>query len=135
MQRIFLLAITLFAMFAQSNQSFASGGRSGGFNSGRDMNTQPRQVDQVYEAGKAIFNGRAKGEPSLQYCVAVGDQKIPVQRKSLTTFKKSSFNDLATSLYLCDQPEKQVSESLTRDSLLYVVYYLDKRHKLDLRGS
>ncbi|MBL4674063.1 MAG: hypothetical protein JKX81_17510 [Arenicella sp.] len=135
MQRFILLATTLFAMFAQSSLSFASGGHSGGFNSGRDANIQTRQVDQVYETGKAIFNGRAKGEPSLQYCVAVGGQKIPVQRKSLKTFKKSSFNDFAKSLYLCDQPEKPVSESLTRDSLLYVVYYLDKRHKLDLRGS
>lgn len=135
MHRIILLAIALLAMLAYSNLSLASGGRSGGYNSGRDMNTQQRQVDQVYETGKAIFNGRAKGEPSLQYCVAVGDQRVAVQRKSLNTFKKSSFNDLATSLYLCDQPEKKVSESLSRDSLLYVVYYLDKRHKLDLRGS
>jgi hypothetical protein len=135
MQRFILLATTLFLMFAHSTLSFASGGRSGSFDSGRDANTQPRQVDQVYETGKAIFNGRAKGEPALQYCVAVGDQKIPVQRKSLNTFKNSSFNDFAESLYLCDQPEKRVSESLTRDSLLHVVYYLDKRHKLDLRGS
>ncbi len=135
MQRFLLLATTLLAMFAQSTLSFASGGHSGGFNSGRDANKQARQVDQVYETGKAIFNGRAKGEPSLQYCVAVGGQKIPVQKKSLKTFKNSSFNEFAESLYLCDQPEKPVSDSLTRDSLLYVVYYLDKRHKLDLRGS
>ena len=132
MQRILLLAAASLAMLAQSTYSFASGGYSGG---GGNFSQQQRQVDQTYEVGKSIFNGRAKGEPSLEYCVDVEGERLPVKRKNVKSYKKGTYNDFASNLYRCDEPETRIAESLTRDSLLYVIYYLNKRHKLNLKGA
>ena len=144
MQRFLLLAMASLAMLAQPSFSFASGGGGGGgfsgggggggFGGGGFQSRQPK-VDQTYEVGKAIFTGRAQGEPSLEYCIAVDGEKVPLKRKTVKTYKKATYNDFAKGLYRCDEPEKLIAESLTRDSLLYVVYYLNKRHKLNLRGS
>lgn len=138
MQRLLLLSLAA-AMLIQPSVSFASGGGgySGGGGGGGFSNAPraQRQVDQTYELGKAIYTGRAKGEPSLDYCVQVEGEKLPVKRKSIKSYKKSTYNDLANNLYDCNSPDELVSDSLTRDSFLYVVYYLNKRHKLDLRGS
>lgn len=134
MQRLALLLIASVALLVQSSASLASGGFSGGgFSKGGARSQQQRQVDQNYEVGKAIYLGRAKGEPSLEYCIAVGEEKKPLRRKSLKTFKQSTYTDFAGSLYRCDEPEKLIADSLTRDSMLYLVYYLNKRHKLKLR--
>ena len=138
MQRVLLLTTALLVMFLQSSLSFASGGYSGGGGSFNNRSVTPapaRQIDQTYETGKAIFTGRAKGEPSLEYCIAVEGEKVPVKRKSIRSYKKSTYNDFANGLYRCDEPDTLIADSLTRDSLLYVVYYLNKRHKLKLRSS
>ncbi len=137
MQRVLLLAMASLAMLAQSSFSFASGGYSGGGGSfSRSPSAAPqRQVDQTYEVGKAIFTGRAKGEPSLEYCIEVEGEKIPLKRKSVKSYRKATYNEFAKGLYRCDEPDTLIAESLTRDSLLYVVYYLNKRHRLNLRGS
>jgi len=137
MQRVLLLAMASLAMLAQSSFSFASGGYSGGGGGfSRSPSTAPqRQVDQTYEVGKAIFTGRAKGEPSLEYCIEVEGEKVPLKRKSVKSYRKATYNDFAKGLYRCDEPDTLIAESLTRDSLLYVVYYLNKRHRLNLRGS
>ncbi len=137
MQRKLLIVAATFALLAQSTLSFASGGYSGGgsFNRGSSGVESQRRVDQTYEIGKSIFNGRARGEPSLEYCIDVEGERLPVKRKSVKSFKKGTYNDFASSLYRCDEPESLIAESLTRDSLLYVIYYLNKRHKLGLRGA
>jgi len=138
MQRILLIAAASLAILAQSTLSFASGGYSGGgggFNRGNSGIENQRRVDQTYEIGKSIFNGRARGEPTLEYCVDVEGERLPVKRKSVKNFKKGTYNDFARSLYRCDAPDSLIADSLTRDSLLYVIYYLNKRHKLDLRGA
>ncbi len=137
MKRKLLIVAATFALLAQSTYSFASGGYSGGggFNRGSSGFENQRAVDQTYEIGKSIFNGRARGEPSLEYCIDVEGERLPVKRKSVKSFKKGTYNDFARSLYRCDEPESLIAESLTRDSLLYVIYYLNKRHKLDLRGA
>lgn len=139
MQRILLLAAASLAMLAQSTYSFASGGYSGGGGGfgggGGNFSQQQRQVDQTYEVGKSIFNGRAKGEPSLEYCVDVEGERLPVKRKNVKSYKKGTYNEFASNLYRCDEPETRIAESLTRDSLLYVIYYLNKRHKLNLKGA
>lgn len=136
MQRILLLAVTSLAMLTHSLVSHASGGSSRGF-SGSDSRSlqQQRPVDQSYEAGKAIYTGRAKGEPSLDYCIVVEGEKVPLKRKTVKTYKQGTYNEFAESLYRCDEPDSLIADSLTRDSLLYVIYYLNKRHKLNLRGS
>jgi len=140
MLRIPLIVAATLALLAQSTVSFASGGGGysgggGGFNRGGSGVQSQRSVDQTYETGKSIFNGRARGEPSLEYCIDVDGERLPVKRKSLKTFKKGTYNEFAGSLYRCDEPDTLIADSLTRDSLLYVIYYLNKRHKLNLRGA
>lgn len=140
MQRSLLLTLASLAILSQSSLSFASGGGGGGYSGGggsfnSGARQQARPVDQTYELGKAIYTGRAKGEPSLDYCLDVEGEKIPLKRKSVKTFKESTYNEFANNLYNCDEPDQLVADSLTRDSLLYVVYYLNKRHKLNLRGT
>jgi len=120
-------------MFVQTSFALASGGYSGG--SGGNYNRQAKPVDQTYEVGKAIFKGRKSGEPSLEYCVLSDGEKVPLKRSSVQEFKNSTYDEFAKSLFQCDKPESLVSEGLTRDSLLYVLYYLNKRHKLKLKGS
>lgn len=137
MQRSLLLTLASLTMLMQSSFSYASGGGGGGggFSGGSYNSPQARPVDQTYELGKAIYTGRAKGEPSLEYCIAVEGEKLPLKRKSVKVFKDSTYNEFANNLYNCEEPDQLVAETLTRDSLLYVVYYLNKRHKLKLRGS
>jgi len=127
----FSALMTLFSISANASGGGGFGGGGGGFSGG---STSQRAVDQTYEVGKAIYNGRQRGTPRLSYCVASDDGKVPVKRKSLKPFKNTTFTNLAQNLYNCDNPESLVSEELSRDSLIHVLYYLDKRHKLSLRG-
>ena len=127
-----------FATLLFGTQALASGGYGGGgggFSGSRSNSPAPRAVDAVYETGKAIFNGRQRGEPSLSYCVQNGEEKVPVKRKSLKSYKKTNYDTLAKNLYNCDEPDTLIAKQLTRDSMLYVLYYLNKRHKLGLSGS
>lgn len=126
-----LAASVLFITNANASGGYGGGGGGGGFSNA----PAPRQVDTVYETGKAIYNGRQSGEPSLSYCVVSAGEKVPVKRKSLKEYKKTSYNTLAANLYDCDEPDTLIAKKLTRDSMLYVLYYLNKRHKLNLRGS
>lgn len=138
MQRSFLILTTFMLALSHASLSLASGGYSGGgggYNSGSYDSRKSRPVDQNYEVGKAIFKGRQAGEPTLQYCVLADGEKVPVKRKSVKAYKNATYDTFANSLFQCDQPEKLVAHSLKRDSLLYVLYYLNKRHKLGLRGS
>ncbi len=130
------LAAVASVALLMSASVFASGGYGGGggFSSGSRA-PAPRAVDTVYETGKAIFNGRQRGEPSLSYCVVADGEKVPVKRRSLRDYKKTDYNTLAQNLYSCDEPKTLIAEQLTRDSMLYVLYYLNKRHRLGLRGS
>ncbi len=131
-----LTALTLLALSATS---FASGGYSGGGGYSGSRSAQPapsRAVDTVYETGKAIFKGRQQGEPALSYCINNSDnEKVAVKRKTLKQYKNQTYTELAQNLYNCDNPDSLIASELTRDSMLYVLYYLNKRHKLGLRSS
>ena len=137
MQRSFLISTTFFLALSQASLSLASGGGSYGGGGGGSFNNtvNSRPVDQNYEIGKAIFKGRQSGEPSLEYCVLADGEKVPLKRKSLKAYKKASYDTFANSLFQCDQPDKLVADGLSRDSLLYVLYYLNKRHNLKLKGA
>lgn len=131
MYRVVLVSLVSTILMTQASLSHASGGYSGG-NSDR---SRYRAVDQDYEQGKAIYRGRKAGEPTLEYCILVDGEKVPIKRKSIKAYKNTSYEDLAANMYQCDQPEKQIANGLTRDSLIYVLYYLNKRHKLNLKGA
>lgn len=130
---LFFSALATLALI--STDVLASGGYSGGGGFSTNAPRQQRQVDQTYEVGKSIFRGRQAGAPQLSYCVMVDGEKVPVKRKSLRSYKRSNYNNLADNLYDCDDPEKKIAEKLSKDNFLYVVYYLNKRHKLNLRRS
>ena len=128
----------VFALCATvSGVALASGGGSGGYGGGGggSFNAPQRQIDTVYEEGKAIYRGRKAGEPSINYCIANEGEILPVKGKTIKAYKKTSYEKLANNLYNCDNPDTLVANELTRDSLLYVLYYLNKRHRLNLKGS
>ena len=60
------IAFSSTAVFASGGGGGGGYGGGGGFGGGQ---VQQRQVDQTYEVGKAIYNGRQSGFPKLSYCV------------------------------------------------------------------
>ncbi len=139
-----IIATLLLSICLLPNAS-ASGAGGGGAGSTYSTNRLPprqddqlrtpqrqRQVDQVYETGKAIFLGRQAGVEKLSYCVKVDGELKPIKRKSVKKFKKTTYNELAQNMFNCDQPETKIATQLSRDDFLYVVYYLNKRHRLKL---
>ena len=120
-----------------SSAAFASGGDSnedtgdgtGGGGSFGDA------VDRTYESGKSIYTGRKKTAPKLSYCLRVGEEIIPVKRKSLKQFKGTSFTELSKHLFRCDEPTKSIISELERTDFIHVIYYLDKRYRLKLERA
>lgn len=138
MMRFFFILLTFLLLLNQSiaHASGASGsGYSGGGGYSNGSGNRQRVVDQNYEIGKSIYLGRKAGEPTLQYCILVDDEKKPVKRKSIKPFKAQTYEAVASNLYQCDKPDELIADGLTRDSFLYVLYYLNKRYKLDLKGQ
>ena len=126
------IALASFSVYASGGGGYGGGG---GFGGGTGTSFQRPQVDQTFEIGKAIFKGRQSGVPQITYCVASDDGvKLPVKSKSIRPFKKTSYQNLSDNLYNCDVPDTLVSDELSRDNLLYVLYYLNKRYKLSLSG-
>ena len=89
-------------------------------------------VDPTYESGKAVYTGRSKNAPKLQYCLRVGEETVKLKRKSIKQFKQSSYSDLAKNLYRCDVPAQAIKTELEKQQFLHVLYYLNKRYKLNL---
>jgi len=116
-----------FASGSDDNED-TSGGNFGESNGGE-------QVDRTYESGKAIYTGRKKTAPKLSYCLQVGDELLPVKRKSLKPFKKSSFTELSKHLFRCDEPGTSIISQLERIDFIHVLYYLDKRYRLKLERA
>jgi len=93
-------------------------------------------VDQNYEQGKAIFNGRLAGTSKISYCIKdqnADGELVPVKRKSLKSYKRSSYQTISENLYNCDSPDTRIIDELKRDDYLYVLYYLNKRYNLALK--
>ena len=89
-------------------------------------------VDPTYESGKAVYTGRSKNAPKLQYCLKVGEETVKLKRKSIKQFKQSSYSTLAKNLYRCDVPTQSIKTQLEKQQFLHVLYYLNKRYKLNL---
>ena len=94
-----------------------------------------RVVDPIYESGKSVYTGRSKSAPKLSYCLGSGESAVKVKRKSIKSFKKASFSELAKNLYSCDVPDQTIKSQLERKDFLHVLYYLNKRYKLNLARS
>ncbi len=114
--------------------AFASGGGGGGFSSS-GTNSAPREVDKTYEFGKSLYLGRAPGSQKVKYCVKVDGEAKKLRGRALRPFRGASQLDLANALYNCDKPEQRALLSLKKEEVAYVLYYLNKRYKLDLSSA
>ena len=133
MDKILLaLLLTLTTSF-----SFASGGYGGGggYSSGSSSAPRAKPKDQIYAYGKALYNGRIKKVGKVPMCLNTDEGVVKVKKKTLKPFKSTNYQTLANQLYLCDQPDQSVSTKLDAKQLGYVIYYLNKRYKLNLSQS
>lgn len=126
-----VLLIAALALPAMGTSVFASGlsGRVGG---PAGNASAPREVDEVYEFGKALYLGRAPGSKKINYCVKVEGEPKKLRGRSLRSYKGAKQLDFANALYNCNQPEQLALLELEKEQVAYVLYYLNKRYKLNL---
>lgn len=112
----------------------AAADASGSFGRSQQLPERQRQVDPLYDQGKAVFKGRVRDYGKLKFCVAdpQSGELAKLKGKTVKPFREGDVNDFAASLYNCEMPEQQIAGLLTRDDLVAVVYYLNKRYKLKL---
>jgi len=106
------------------------------FSGGGGYSAPARVVDQNYEAGKNIYNGRSDAYGKLKFCVVntVTGDKVPLKRSVLKPYKKTTVLTFAENLYDCNNPEQQMIQNLDANDMNLVLYYLDKRYKLKLKN-
>lgn len=114
--------------------SVLASGVGGGLGSGVQQ-SQPRVIDERYEYGKAVFLGREPGTAKIKYCVEHEGEVKKLKRKTLKRFKSGSAGAFANALLVCDQPDSLALRTLKDEQIPFVLYYLNKRYKLDLRNS
>ena len=130
-----LLLIPFTSSALASGYSGGGGGGGGGFSGGSGRISPPREVDQVYEFGKALYLGRAPGAQQIDYCVKVDGEPKKLRGRTLRSYKGASQNDFANALYNCNQPDQLALRGVEKEEIAYVLYYLNKRFKLNLQGS
>ncbi len=131
-RKLVLLVLSTTVILSTTTQVFASGSYGGGSGSFGTSSRPAKQIDHNYEQGKAIYTGRKSSAGKLDYCLAVDGELKPVRRSSLKTYKRTTYDNVANNLYNCNEPEQLISEKLSNDELLYVLYYLNKRFRLYL---
>lgn len=108
----------------------ASGG--GGFNQG---SFSQRNIDKLYEQGKALYKNGTASSGKVKYCVQTGSGLTKLSRKSVKAYKKGSAATFANNLYNCDQPDVRIAQLVSEDEGQAILHYLNKRFKLRLAGS
>ena len=92
------------------------------------------EVDEAYELGKSVYHGREQGVPSFSYCITTAEgEKKKLKRKTIKSYKNTTFSKLASNLYNCKALDKHIKTDLPKSEFLHVLYYLDKRYKLNLK--
>ncbi|MEM7099418.1 MAG: hypothetical protein AAF541_14235 [Pseudomonadota bacterium] len=128
-----LILMVLSTTLALPAISFASGGIGGGFSNPGSSPRPPK--DEVYEFGKSVYNGRAAGATKIKYCVKVDGELKKLKRKTARAYKSGSVKDFANALYDCKNPDTLALSTVERDHVPLVLYYLNKRFKLDLQDA
>lgn len=131
MNKIHSILFAALVSMCFSSFAFASGTTGGG--AGSYTYSAPRQVDQNYEYGKSIYQGRKAGSVKLAYCLDIEGEKVPAKRKTFKKFKRATYSEFANSLYNCDQPNSLVRSEIDDEDFKYVLYYLNKRFNLALK--
>lgn len=138
---LFLTIILTSPVSASGSGSYGGGGRGGydgGYGGGRGhggasgYNYSP--VDQAYEDGKSLYDGRNKTYGKIKYCVTSenGAEKIKINDSSIKPYKGGTLANLATNLYNCDVPDTAIGSILSQSDFQHVLYYLNKRYDLKL---
>ncbi len=127
------LGITLLAFLSVGVAASGPVSSPGGF--GGPSSAPARQVDEVYEYGKSIYNGRLPGAQKVKYCVLQDGKPKRVRARTLKPYRGGSKLDLANALYDCAQTEVLALARLDREQVSFVLYFLNKRFKLDLQES
>lgn len=130
----FLVSIFLFFPSAFSYADLGGmGGFHGSMSGAHNQSTRSmRIIDEQYEKGKAIYLGRNREIGKLKLCLHSGDDNVKVKRATLVPFKGTTTNNLINNLRNCDQPEAVVFEQLGKMHTSHLVYYLNRRFKLEL---
>ena len=89
-------------------------------------------VDETYEYGKALYLGRLPESKQLRYCLKQDGQAKKLGRRNLKAWRGKPQLEFANALYDCDNPNDRVLLKLERAQVAYVLYYLNKRYKLNL---
>ncbi len=132
-KRLLILSAIMAALLSQA--LYASGRSSGGFSNRSDQTPKPRQIDEAYEYGKAIFLGRNPGTKAMKYCLLVDGEAKIINRNNIKRYKGTNQSELANALYDCDEPENLALRAVNKEQIPYVLYYLNKRYKLNLHGA
>lgn len=94
-------------------------GVSGGFPASGGA---PRQVDEVYEQGKALYLGRVPGSQKIKYCVKVDGALKKIRGRSLRSYRGANQLDFANALYNCSKPDDRALLSIKKEEVAYVLY-------------
>lgn len=100
-------------------------------------NTVGRNVDQFYEYGKAIYVGRGSQFEKIKYCVDERgeDPGGKLRGKTVKPYKGGDAHEFGALLYDCDEPERRINTVLADVEMFAVLYYLNKRYKLEMTVS
>ena len=124
---LFFLTVFTYSVTASSGGGYGGGG-------GLGLGSSGRAVDQAYEAGKNLFNGRNKTYEKFKICVIdlESNDKVKIKSKTIKPYKGKKAAQLAYALYRCDDSDEQIIDVLSQTDLNLVLYYLNKRYKLQL---
>ena len=77
-------------------------------------NTVGRNVDQIYEYGKAIYVGRGSEFEKIKYCVTERgpDPGGKLRGKTTKPYKGGDAHVFGAQLYDCDEPERRIDTVL-----------------------
>ena len=128
-----LAAITAFILHTPA--VLASGGVSLPSSGGLSGPGANRQIDEVYEFGKQIYKGRAKGATKISYCVENNGELKKLKRGTVKQFKGGNTKEFALALVDCAAPDRLALSTMARDQIPVVLYYLNKRYRLNLQDS
>ncbi|MEM1231263.1 MAG: hypothetical protein AAGI15_12045 [Pseudomonadota bacterium] len=123
----FSLAVLALAASLPTAPAFASGTLS------TQGDAQRRVIDERYEYGKSVYLGREPGTTRYDYCLQQDGAAEKLKRRTLKPFRGGKAGDFARALVRCDAPEQQVLAALQPEQVRFVLYYLNKRYKLNLQ--
>lgn len=124
-----IVGLSLSTYASTGGGSYGSSSRGGDYGNSRQNR---RAVDQTYELGKSVYLG--KRGTKLNYCIDNGTDKVKLKSKTAKKFKRKAANEFLVALYDCNQPDIQVANIIDKGDVYALVYYFNKRYRLNLTG-